>query len=121
MKTCTIRHEKVTLAQHAKYCDTWFTRGIGLMFTFPWKAAVLVNKRESAAYASIHMFFVFYPLDIIWLDSNRQVVEIARKVLPFTPYVQPRRKAKYVVELPAGDAEGIHQGQILDIVPEQSI
>jgi len=118
MKTCTIRHNKILLAENAKYCDDAFTRGLGLMFTFPWRAAVLVNKKESVVHASIHMFFVFYPLDIIWLDSNQQIVEIKRHVYPFTPFVQPRRKARYVVELPAGDAEGIHQGQTLDIVQE---
>ncbi len=89
----------------------------GLMFSLPWKSAVLVAIKESVAKTSIHMFFVFYPLDIIWLDTHKQVVEVRRKVYPFTPNVTPRCAARYVVEVPAGVAEGILQGQRLEFVP----
>jgi len=52
---------------------------------------------------SLHMFFVFFPINVLYLDSGRRVVEKAR-LKPFGWY-KPKRKAKFVLELAAGDAD----------------
>jgi uncharacterized membrane protein (UPF0127 family) len=62
-------------------------------------------------------------LDIIWIDRSRKVVFISRNTPPCTeePYrsINPRKKAKYVLELPGGTADkiGLDVGDklILDI------
>lgn len=113
-----VKHNGRIIA-NARYCDTMISRARGLMFALPWKSAVLVATKESIPKTSIHMFFVFYPLDIIWLDMHKQVIEVRRKVYPFTPNVTPRRGAKYIVEVPAGVAEGILQGQRLEFIPQK--
>lgn len=49
------------------------------------------------------------PLDIIWLNSHRQIVHIEKNVPPCTedpcPGYRPRQPALYVLELKAGQAE----------------
>jgi uncharacterized membrane protein (UPF0127 family) len=47
------------------------------------------------------MMFVFFPIDVLFVDKNKKVVEIKESFMPFTFY-NPEKKAKYVVELPAG-------------------
>lgn len=47
------------------------------------------------------MFFVFYPIDVIFLDSEMKIVEIKENFKPFTIY-KPKKKARYVIELPKG-------------------
>ena len=49
------------------------------------------------------------PLDIIWLDSNQQIVHIEKRVPPCSadpcPTYSPDHPAKYVLELKAGQAD----------------
>jgi len=47
------------------------------------------------------MLFVFHSLDIIFLDRNQNVIDIHRNVKPFTPLIVPKKKAKYIVEIPS--------------------
>ena len=43
------------------------------------------------------VFFVFFPISVVWLDAERRVVD---KVLahPWRPYYAPSRPARYFVE-----------------------
>lgn len=54
---------------------------------------------------SVWMKDMKYPIDIVWLDSNKQVVYLVKRATPEsypdTTYV-PRTTARYIVELPAG-------------------
>lgn len=47
------------------------------------------------------MMFVFFPIDILYLDSEKKVVEIKENVKPFTPLIVPSQAAKYILELPS--------------------
>ena len=47
------------------------------------------------------MLFVFYPIDVIFLDEQKKVVEIKENFRPFRFYT-PKKKARYVLELPKG-------------------
>lgn len=62
----------------------------GLVFVFNWEKRI-----------SLHMLFVFYPIDVLFLDSCKKVVEIKENFRPFTAYL-PRRKSKFIMELPSG-------------------
>ena len=44
------------------------------------------------------MFFVFFPIDILFLDKNKKIIEIKKNFRPFSFY-KSREKAKYVVEI----------------------
>jgi len=60
-------------------------------------------------------------LDIIWIDSNNQVIFIKDNAEPCTPdecpTINPAQIAKYVLEINGGMAEsiGLEKGDIVDI------
>ena len=47
------------------------------------------------------MLFVFFPIDVLFLNKNKKVVDIKEDFRPFTFYAS-RQKAAYAVELPQG-------------------
>lgn len=64
----------------------------------------------------IWMKDMLIPLDIIWLDQDKQVIYIKEKVGPelsTDEIMKPRVPCRYVLELPAGSVKGsaIKQGQ----------
>jgi uncharacterized protein len=91
-----------TIAQHIVRCDTFWKRGRGLMFrrqstVEDGQVYLFVEGRESVAQTAVHMLFVFFPIAVIWLGSDRRVVDKAL-ARPFRPYYAPRRPAQYYVE-----------------------
>ena len=68
-----------------------------LLFTFDW------TDRHS-----IHSFFVAFPFDAIYLDERGQVADVFERVPPFSPLLTPRAPARYLIELPPGDAARLH-------------
>lgn len=79
-----------------KICKTSCSKCLGLMFSKK-KTIVLEFKREQII--SLHMLFVFYPIDILFLGKSKRIVEIKRDFKPFTSYTS-KNKARYVVEMP---------------------
>ena len=61
-----------------------------------------------------------FPIDIVWLDEARRVVDVAASVPPCKadpcPVYLPMRRASYVVEMGAGQAgrEKVGRGAVLD-------
>ena len=60
------------------------------------KALMFDFKKEKII--SLHMLFVFYPIDVLFLNKDKKVVEIKENLKPFRFYT-PKKKARYVVEL----------------------
>ncbi len=50
---------------------------------------------------SLHMFFVFFPIDLIFLDAKKQVVEIKENFRPWNFYCA-KQKAVFIIEAPQG-------------------
>lgn len=94
-----------------KVCNNFFSRAKGLMFSFlrGFDGAVLVFDRDS--FVSVHMLFVFLPLDIFWVDSDFRIVDVRRSVKPFTPLLIPKSMAKYVVETRCGLVRDVRIGE----------
>ena len=46
----------------------------------------------------IHMLFVFFSIDAIWLDKDYRVKEIIRNIKPFTTLIRQRHSARYLIE-----------------------
>jgi len=98
------------------HAGTAWQRLKGLMFEKPERfnyALVFTFPKESKAAATIHMLFVFFPIDAVFLDKQKKVVDIARKLLPFTPSYTPKKPARFLVELPAGKSKGTEAGDVL--------
>ncbi len=69
------------------------------MFTLKPKCLVFVLRKEQKI--SLHMWFVFYPIDVIFLDNNKEVIETIEKFMPFSFY-SSKTKCRYIIELPQG-------------------
>lgn len=83
-----------------KICNSLFLKMKGLMFTFSIKkncALLFCFDKETLFGRSIHMLFVFYPINVFWLDKNFIVVDSAL-AKPFRLYYNSKKPSKYVLE-----------------------
>ena len=72
---------------------------------------IAVLKNYNSEY--LHTFFVFYPIDIVFLDGKFKVVKIRKGVKPFTSKIIGEKKAKYVLEFRAGNTKNIKMGRTI--------
>jgi uncharacterized protein len=86
----------VIISRNAKLCRNIFSKTLGLMFSRKNKSLIFIFKEKKIV--PLHMFFVFYPIDVLFLDENKTVVEIKENFKPFSFYT-PRNTSKYVIEL----------------------
>ena len=84
----------------SKLCNNFFSKGLGLMFTFNPQSALLVNNSESIISSNIHMFFMFYSIDVYWLNKNFEVVNKKLNLKPFTFNHSSKYPAMYILEVP---------------------
>ncbi len=78
-------------------CKSLLCKLLGLMFSYC-KNDGLLFVFDKETYISLHTIFVFYYIDIIYVDKNLKVIKILRKVNPFIPYIKAV-KCKYVIEV----------------------
>lgn len=92
--------KKITISKNAKFVDKLLPQLVGLMFSTKQDKSLIFrfNKEDII---SLHMFFVFYPIDVLFLDKNKVVVDKKESFKPFTFY-KSREKAMYAIELPNG-------------------
>ena len=53
---------------------------------------------------SIHMLFVRFPIDVLFLDENKRIVKTAR-LRPWTGLASSSEKIKYMIEMPEGSIQ----------------
>jgi uncharacterized protein len=92
---------KSTISESALHCPHFWQKGSGLMFS---KQKDLIFEEKNERIVPLHMFFVFYPIDVIFLNENKEVIELKKSFMPFTFYC-PINKAKYIIECKAGTIE----------------
>ncbi|PIN86143.1 hypothetical protein COV19_06625 [Candidatus Woesearchaeota archaeon CG10_big_fil_rev_8_21_14_0_10_44_13] len=92
-------NEKI-LAHNLRICTSIFSKALGLMFSRKIKDFGLVFEFNSEKRVSLHNIFVFYTIDLLFLNSRWEVVELKERFKPFTFYL-PKEKARYILELPA--------------------
>ena len=105
-----------------RFADSSFKRFRGLMFSkkkdFDYALIFDMGKGigcglisdEGKLKASIHMCFVFFPIDVLFLDREKKVVDIAFALKPWTLDYTPKENARYVIELPCGNAKKVKIG-----------
>ncbi len=94
-----LTNEKRKFSTTAVNCCTILTQVKGLMFTPPLrKDHAIIIKFKKEKNIPIHMFFVFYPIDAVWLDKEYKIVHIERNIRPFTPLINPNVKARAILE-----------------------
>jgi len=106
-----------TIIDNVRIAGNFFSQVRGLMFEDKKKfnyALVFPQAVESRHGTSVHMLFVFFPIDIVFLDSDKRVVDVRRNVPSFLPYLAPKKSAKYFIEMPVGKSSGIEEGDIIE-------
>lgn len=89
----------------------------GLMFKK--KGSMLLEFPFSARHG-IWMLFMRYPLDLIFLDSEKHVAEIIKNVPPLTldprtwKIYHPKIVARYILEVQTGDSRHYAVGDLLE-------
>lgn len=81
-----------------KLCKNIFSKCIGFMFNNHIGYDGLLFDLNGTKSYSLHMLFVFVPLDLVYLDSEFKVLKILKKVQPFAPLI-PGFKCNYILEL----------------------
>jgi len=77
-----------------KVCRTLLSQARGLMFS---KKKNLLFVFKYPKHVDLHMIFVFFPVDAIYLDEYMNVLEI-KHMRPFWPYYRSKNKVKFVLE-----------------------
>lgn len=89
------------LADECRVADTFLSRFMGLMGkkTLQPGSGLLIKPCNS-----IHMFFMHFPIDAVFLNSDNKVVHIIEGIMPWrvSPVI---RQARSVLELPVGTVE----------------
>jgi len=93
---------QISLASNCEIADNFYTRFKGLIGrrSFPEGCGMLIRPCNS-----IHMFFMKFPLDIVFVDKTNTVVSVLENIKPWqiSPIV---RNAYYTIELPVGTITG---------------
>ena len=111
--------EKI-LAHKLEFADSFWSRFRGLMFRRNFdEGEALVFELPHPRKFGVHTFFVFFPIDLVYLDKDKKVLELEEDLSPWRIY-SPDVEASYLVELPAGkvDESGIEIGNELQILQE---
>jgi len=89
--------QKNLLVSDLKIADTFMSRLIGLL------TRTSLNQGEGLLIThcqSIHMFFMRFPIDVVFVGSNNRIVGLVENIKPFR--LSPLfLKASYAVELPS--------------------
>jgi len=96
-----IRASSGEAVAHLKRASNWWSKGVGLL-----------GQQELAAGAglwlpgidSVHTVFMQFPIDLVFLDKNLEVLQVNRSVRPGVLNVG-RRGAHHTLELGSGTLE----------------
>lgn len=97
-QTWVIKNTDISLT--VELADTAWKRFKGLMMRsyMPQGAALFLHKTNS-----IHMCFMRFPIDAVYVDKQKRIVKIVRNLPPWTG-ISACLKANSVLEMKAGEA-----------------
>lgn len=91
-----------------RLCSSPWSKAKGLMF----KSKVempLVFPFSKEQKPPLHMLFVFCPIDVLFLNKHKKVVDIKKNFRPFTFYT-PKKPCSFIIELPANTIKASKTG-----------
>ena len=93
--------KRSTIATGTEFATSPWSRFRGLMMRnesdFQEGAALVIDPCTS-----IHMFFMRFPIDVLYLDRDNRVVRAQESIKPWRVGPIYTRGARFVIELPAG-------------------
>ena len=107
------QNKEISLPIKIDTYDTFFKRSKGLMFRLK------PIKNEGILIApcnSIHMFFMFFSIDVVFINKQNEVVFTKEHVKPWTA-IFPIKDAYAVLELPVGTIKhySINKGNKIEL------
>ena len=103
--------KKTIIAEEALWADTVISRLVGLL------SRTSLSSNEALVITecrSIHMFFMRFSIDVIFVNKENKVVGLVKNIKPFqmSPYFI---RAKKAIELPVGgiDSSRTEKGDVL--------
>jgi len=100
-----------SLVTAGRVADNFFSRFVGLMGAAGLEAGegLLLTRCNS-----IHTHFMRFPIDVLYVSREREVVHVDRIMAPWR-FGRIHRQSSFVVELPAGAAAGTEVGDVLGV------
>jgi len=100
-----INKTKGTNLGKIEVADSFMSRFLGLMFRANVNNGLILKLPSSRSRhgSAIHMFFMRFPLDIVFADPEKKIVDMV-SIDPWKTYT-PKAPAKYVIELKKGSIE----------------
>ncbi len=99
-----LKYNGIEIAKNIEFARTAISRMLGLMFRRSIHddfAMIFVVKKKTDV--SVHMLFVFFPIDVVFLNDEKKISGFSRLV-PWTGY-KTMKNVKYVIEMRAGTIE----------------
>lgn len=114
----TVTHEPSSrvIGDRIALADGYLARLRGLMFRRRLAPGEGLLIRPCS---SIHMMFMDFAIDAVFLAEDGRVLKVARGLRPWFG-IASARGAREVLELPAGAADGIQPGDRLAVIVEGS-
>jgi uncharacterized membrane protein (UPF0127 family) len=104
---------KTVVAENVEVAVSFFKKSLGLMFrkNIPSSRGFLMEfSREGQGLHSIWMLGMRFPIDVLFLDSKKRVVDVFENVPPLSLHprtwkvYRPSRPVKWILELSSGTA-----------------
>ena len=76
---------------------------------------LFVESKDSIINSSIHMFFMRFDICVIWINHNRQVVDV-RKAKKWRPIYKPQKPACYILETNVNQMDFVSIGDEIEFV-----
>jgi uncharacterized protein len=96
-----LKYNGVVIAKNIEFARTMLTQSLGLMFrkSMPHGfSMIFIFKKPSRV--NIHMLFVFFQIDVIFLNEGKKVMGFSR-LKPWVGY-KGMEDIKYILEMKAG-------------------
>jgi uncharacterized protein len=101
------------ICKDKKILTSIISKAIGLMFHKKITDTGYIFVFDVPRRIDLHMFFVFFQIDLLFLDKEKKVIEIKERFIPFSIYYS-KEKAWYVIELAQGCAKDTKIGDIIE-------
>ena len=115
IKTIKQRETGEVILTQGRWCASYLCRLRGLMFRGSIstdEGLIFVHKSPSIVNTTIHMFFMFFPISVVWLDAELQVVD-AKFAKPWRPAYAPAKPAVYYIEAHPNFLDRVKVGDVL--------
>lgn len=108
------------IAEELEIADSFWSRLCGLMFrrSFSEGEAIIFDLPKPRHFG-IHTFFVFFSIDLVYLDSELKIVEVEEELSSWRTY-KPKDRVSFLVELPGGTVArlGLDVGDCLALLED---